>query len=317
VTNSGSKSIAKLNIEAGGLTVLGTVADSNGPQVSVASPAGTFLYTGNSNGSISEYLIAKATGALTKIKGSPITELTNPAGLAISPFYGVLYAEDPTAESTFDYNINAKTGALSIFFSGSTDGNGPEAIAVDPFGAFTLIVNNTSDQVAVAIPGTGFVNTVATGSGPVAITIDPSSQFVYVANSGDGTVSGYNLTLASPYMTPISGSPYGAGTNPSALVAEPYGRYLYVANAGSDSISAYSIDPLTGVLSPISGTFSTSGSPSALSVSIDGKYLYATDKDVSELDQFTINSDGTLSAAGGAGVAGTAPTSITTIGTYK
>jgi 6-phosphogluconolactonase len=317
VTNSGSKSITELKIASGELTpVTGSpLTDTNGPQASVAAPNGKFFYTGNTNGSISEYDI-EATGVLKKITGSPIKGLTNPVGLAISSFYDALYVEDPTAEDTFDYTINTKTGALSLFSSGATDGNGPEAIAVDPFGAFTLVVNNTSDQVAVGIPGTGFVNTVATGSGPVAITIDPSSQFVYVANSGDGTVSGYNLTLASPYMTPISGSPYGAGTKPSALVAEPYGRYLYVANAGSDSISAYSIDPLTGVLSPISGTFSTSGSPSAMSVSIDGKYLYATDKDVSELDEFSINSDGTLTSAGGAGL-GTAPTSITTIGTYK
>lgn len=317
VTNSGGNSITELSIANGGLSFIAgsPVADTNGPQASTATASGKFFYTGNSNGSISEYSVGK-TGALKKIAGSPITGLTNPVGMAISPFYNILYAEDPAAEETFDYTINTKTGVLTLTFSGVTDGNGPDAIAVDPFGAFTLVVNNASDQVAVGIPGSGFVNTVPTGSSPVAITIDPSSQFVYVANSGDGTVSAYNLTVASPYLTPIAGSPYTAGTSPSAVVAEPYGRYLYVANSGSHSISAYALDPLAGALTPISGTFSTSGTPSALSVSNDGKYLYATSKDVGELDQFTINSDGTLTGAGGAGV-GTAPTSVTTIGTYK
>jgi 6-phosphogluconolactonase (cycloisomerase 2 family) len=315
VTNSGTKSISELSIASGGLSSVGTVLDSNGPQSAVAMPAGTFLYTGNSDGSISEYSLPK-TGKLKKLSGSPITGLMDPMGLAISPFYDVLYAEDPAAEETFDYNINTKTGALTLSFNGSTDGNGPDAIAVDPFGAFTLVVNNGSDQVAIGIPGSGFVGTTGTGLSPVAITIDPSNQFVYVANSGDGTVSGFDLTLASPYLTPISGSPYMAGTGPSALVAEPYGRYLYVANGGSNSISAYRIDPLTGVLSPISGTFSTTGVPSSLSVSNDAKYLYVTNKDVGQLQQFTINSDGTLTASGGAGV-GTMPTSVTTIGTYK
>jgi DNA-binding beta-propeller fold protein YncE len=79
----------------------------------------------------------------------------------------------------------------------------------------------------------------------VPITIDPSSQFVYVANSGDGTVSGYALSLASPYLTPISGSPWTVGTTPSALVTDPWGNYLYVANSGNDSISAFTIDPLS------------------------------------------------------------------------
>lgn len=315
VTNSGSNSITELNIAAGGLTVLGTVTDTNGPQASVATQAGTFLYTGNSNGSISEYSIGK-TGTLKKLKGSPMTGLMNPVGMAIGPFYNILYAEDPTAEETFDYQINLKTGALTTTYIGGAGGSGPDAIAVDPLGAFTLVVDNASNYVGIGIPGSGFVATAAAGNSPVAISIDPSSQFVYVANSGDGTVSGYSLTLASPYLTPLAGSPWTVGTTPSALVIDPWGQYLYVADSGSKSISAFSIDPLSGELTTISGTFSTSGAPSAVAVSNDGKILYATDKDIGELDQFTINSDGTLTGAGGAGV-GTAPTSVTTVGTYK
>jgi 6-phosphogluconolactonase (cycloisomerase 2 family) len=315
-TNSGSKSISELSIASGGLTAItgSPLTDTNGPQASVATANGEFVYTGNSNGSISEYKVGK-TGALSKIKGSPIKGLTNPVGIAISSFYNVLYAEDPTAELSYDYTINAKTGVLSLSSSGGTDGNGPQAIAVDPFGQFTLVVNTASDEVAIGIPSSGFVDTIATGLNPVAITIDPSSQFVYVANSGDGTVSAYNLSLASPYMTQI-GSAVAAGTTPSAVIAEPYGHYLYVANSGGDTISAYSINAFTGELTPIGGTFSTLSGPSALGVSNDGKYLYVADKGAGEVQQFTINSDGTLTLANSAGL-GTAPTSITTIGTYK
>lgn len=319
VTNSGSTSITELNIASGGLTVLGTVTDSNGPQAS-ASVSGAFLYTGNSDGSISEYSIGKVgsltAGQLKKLKGSPITGLSNPVAVVYSPFYNWLYAMDSTLSDSFVYTINSKTGILSSLTVGGTGGVQPESAAVDPFGSFALVANTGSNEVEVSIPFVGLISPVSAGASPVAMTIDPSNQFVYVANNGDGTVTGYSLTLASPYLTPLAGSPYTAGTSPSALVAEPYGRYLYVANAGSNSISAYSINPLTGVLTPITGTFSTSGSPSALAVSIDGKILYATDKDVGELDQFTINSDGTLTAAGGAGV-GTDPTSVTTVGTYK
>jgi 6-phosphogluconolactonase (cycloisomerase 2 family) len=315
-TNSGSKSITELSIASGGLvSITGSpLADSNGPQASVATSNRKFFYTGNSNGSISEYKIG-GTGPLSKIAGSPIKGLTNPVGMAIGSFYGVLYVEDPTANLTFDYSINPTTGVLSSSFTGGTDGNGPQAIAVDPFGQFTLVVNNASNDVAIGIPGSGFVGTIATGLSPVAITIDPTSQFVYVANSGDNTVSAYTLSLASPYMTQI-GSAVAAGTTPSAIVAEPYGRYFYVANTGDNTISAYSIDPFTGALTPITGTFSAPGEPVALSVSNDGKYLYVIEKSAGELQQFTINADGTLTNAGGAGL-GTAPTSITAIGTYK
>jgi|HubBroStandDraft_1064217.scaffolds.fasta_scaffold09504_2 6-phosphogluconolactonase len=315
--NSGSSSISELSIASGGLTLTGTLTDTNGPQASVATANGEFVYTGNSNGSISEYKVGK-TGALSKIKGSPIKGLTNPVGMATSSFYNVLYAEDPTAELSYDYTMNAKTGVLSLSSSGGTDGNGPQAIAVDPFGQFTLVVNTASDEVAIGIPGSGFVDTIATGLNPVAITIDPSSQFVYVANSGDGTVSAYNLSLASPYMAQI-GSAVAAGTTPSAVVAEPYGQYLYVANSGSGTISAYSINAFTGALTAIAGApFPTVTGPSALGVSNDGKYLYVTGKSADELQQFTINSDGALTNAGGTGLgSATGATSITTIGTYK
>jgi 6-phosphogluconolactonase (cycloisomerase 2 family) len=312
-TNSGSSSISELSIASGGLTVTGTLTDTNGPQASVATANGAFLYTGNSNGSISEYSVGK-TGSLKKITGSPIKGLTNPVALVFSPYYDWLYALDPAAALIDVYTANPKTGALT-FLTSTGDANNAQAAAVDPFGQFTLVVNTVSDEIGIGIPGSGFVGTAPTGSNPVAITIDPTSQFVYVANSGDGTVSAYNLTLASPYLTQI-GTAVPAGTAPSAVVSEPYGQYLYVANNGSDNISAYSINALTGALTPIGVAFPTVTGPSALAVSNDGKYLYATGANAGELQQFTINSDGTLTLANSTGL-GTAPTSITTIGTYK
>ena len=255
-TNSGSKSITELSIASGGLTVTGTLADSNGPQASVATSNAKFFYTGNSNGSISEYKVG-STGALAKITGSPIKGLTNPTALVFSPYYNWLYAMDPAASLVDIYTSNATTGKLT-FFTSTGDSNNVQAAAVDPFGAFALAVETATNDVLITIPFTGIVGSIATGLSPVAITIDPTSQFVYVANSGDNTVSAYALSLASPYMTQI-GSAVAAGTTPSAVVAEPYGRYLYIANSGDNTISAYSIDPFTGGLTPITGTFSALG----------------------------------------------------------
>jgi 6-phosphogluconolactonase len=313
-TNSGSKSITELSIASGGLTVTGTLADSNGPQASVATSNAKFLYTGNSDGSISEYKVG-STGALAKIAGSPIKGLTNPTALVFSPYYNWLYAMDPAASLIDIYTSNATTGKLT-FFTSTGDSNNVQAAAVDPFGAFALALETATNDVLITIPFTGIVGSIATGLSPVAITIDPTSQFVYVANSGDNTVSAYTLSLGSPYMTQI-GSAVAAGTTPSAVVAEPYGRYLYVANSGDNTISAYSINAFTGALTPISGSFSAPGEPVALSVSNDGKYLYVTEKSAANLQQFTINADGTLTNAGGAGLGTAGATSITTIGTYK
>jgi 6-phosphogluconolactonase len=102
------------------------------------------------------------------------------------------------------------------------------------------------------------------------------------------------------------------------VLVEPSGRYLYVANSGDNTILAYGIDPRTGGLTPITGTFSAPGEPVALSVSNDGKLLYVIEKSAGELQQFTINADGTLTNAGGSGLdTAHAATSIATTGTYK
>jgi 6-phosphogluconolactonase len=91
---------------------------------------------------------------------------------------------------------------------------------------------------------------------------------------------------------------------------------LYVANSGDGTISAYAIDNNTGSLTAIAGTFSTGSAPDSLSVSNDGKYLYAANKNAGSVTVFTINSDGTLTQTSTTN-SGTAPTSITTVGTYK
>ena len=315
VTNSGSNSITELTIAGGGLgTIAGSpVTDTNGPQASVATANGKFLYTGNNNGSISEYKVG-STGALAKIAGSPIRGLVNPTALVFSPYYNWLYALDPAASLVDVYTLNSTTGKLT-FFTSTGDSNNAQAAAVDPFGDFALAAETATNDVLITIPNVGIVGSIATGLSPVAMTIDPTNQFVYVANSGDNTVSAYTLSLASPYMTQI-GSAVAAGTTPSAVLAEPYGKYLYVANTGDNTISAYRIDPLSGALTPITGPFSAPGGPVALSVSNDGKYLYVIAKSAGQLQQFTINADGTLTYTTGAGL-GTAPTSLTTIGTYK
>lgn len=322
-TNSGVSSISELSIASGSLTVTRTLTDTNGPQASVASSDNKFFYTGNSNGSISEYKVG-GTGSLTKIKGSPITGLTSPVALAIRTvdtnscsLYNWLYAADPAADDIDVYNRNPTTGVLSLSSVATTNGNGPSAIALDPFGTFTLVANTASNDVYVGQPCVGFISSVAAGAGPVAMIIDPSNQFVYVANNGDNNVSAYSLTLASPYLTPISGSPFAAGTAPAAVIAEPYGQYLYIANSGDNTISAYSINALTGALTPL-GPFATVTGPGAMAVSNDGKYLYVTGKSAGEVQQFTINSDGTLTNAGGTGLgSATGATSITAVGTYK
>jgi 6-phosphogluconolactonase len=316
LTNPASKSISEYAISGstGALTPLlhSPLTDANGPRASAAIPNGKFFYTANANGTISEYSIG-GTGALSKIKGSPITGLSNPVGIALDSLNSLLYEVDQTTSSASAYQINPTSGVLTLA-SNYTLGGVPQAIATDPNGFFLITEN--SNTVQIGISNMGIVGSVATGTSPGAIAIDASDQFVYVANSADNTLSAYNLSFASPYLTPISGAPYTTGLSPSAVIGEPYGQYLYVANSGDSTISAYAIDNNTGSLTAIAGTFSTGSAPDSLSVSNDGKYLYAANKNAGSVTVFTINSDGTLTQTGSVN-SGSFPSSITTVGSYK
>jgi DNA-binding beta-propeller fold protein YncE len=70
--------------------------------------------------------------------------------------------------------MNPSTGTLALNCSCSTEGNGAQGIAVDPFGKFTLIANTGSNDVSIGVPDVGELATIAAGMSPVAITFDPT-----------------------------------------------------------------------------------------------------------------------------------------------
>jgi 6-phosphogluconolactonase (cycloisomerase 2 family) len=318
VTNQTSKSISEftINDSTGALTAVAgsPLADSNGPQAVAASPNDKFLYTANSNGSISEYKVG-STGALTKVSGSPLTGLGNPVSLVVDPTSGFLLVVDQTNKALSSYTINSSTGALSLLNSVST-ATSPTVVALDPLGVQALVAEGTAtlQYFPISLNGTiGSPQTYTAGATPVASSIDPTSQHLFQVNTNGNLACVYTLLETGVQ----SGAPcYNTGNLPSAVLAEPSGRFVYVANSADNNISAYSLNTSNGVLTPIAGTFTTGSGPDSLSASNDGKYLYVTNKSSGTVSIFTINSDGTLTAAGSATTA-TGPTSIATVGTYK
>jgi 6-phosphogluconolactonase (cycloisomerase 2 family) len=93
-------------------------------------------------------------------------------------------------------------------------------------------------------------------------------------------------------------------------------RHLYVANSGSRNIFAYKIKATTVALPRIAGSFPTGSTPDSLTISNDGKFLYATNKSSGNVLVFAINTNGTLTT-GTVAVTGTAPTSIASTGTTQ
>jgi hypothetical protein len=172
--------------------------------------------------------------------------------------------------------------------------------------------NQPFTQVHVSLNGTiGKPQTYNGGATAVALSIDPTSPYLFQANTSGDLLAVY--TLLETGVKSGAGY-YTTGDGPSSVL--PSGRFVPVANSADGSISAYSLDNLTGVLTPIAGTFAAGRGPASLAASNDSNYLYAVNQSSETVSVFTINSDGTLTAAGSATTAA-GPTSITTVGTYQ
>jgi 6-phosphogluconolactonase (cycloisomerase 2 family) len=117
-----------------------------------------------------------------------------------------------------------------------------------------------------------------------------------------------------PFLSLLSSAT--TGNFPSAVVAEPSGKYVYVANLSDGTVSAYGLNISTGALTQIGTAVAAAAGTNSLSVSNDGKFLYALDGGAGLVSIFKIGSNGSLTASGTA-TTGNGPLSITTTGTVQ
>jgi len=328
VANQGSGSLSEYAIDSttGAQTVVGSKSD-NHPVALTAAPEGKFVYAANGNSTISGYKMNPSTGVLNSVAGSPFGGVNQPVAAVSYAAQGFeMLATANAGDNTVAlFTIDQTTGALSLTPTKVPSGVGPHGVAATPAGTYLFVVNSRDNTVwayngltgaAILNPKTGNPG-FPTGKTPVGVAVDPAGQFLYVVNRSSNNVSGYRISsngFVHPGVpSPVRGSPFAAGTSPVAVLVDPLGRYLYVAN--SDGISAYAIDASTGVLTSIAGSPFGTG-VDALGVSNDGKFLYATSKVAGTASIFSINADGTLTAAGCAPT-GTQPVSIIATGTSK
>jgi 6-phosphogluconolactonase (cycloisomerase 2 family) len=191
---------------------------------------------------------------------------------------------------------------------------GPGQVAFSPDGS-ELLVNTKEATNSIDVFRVGPLGLLSTSptvtpddsNGPFAFAWTPSGQLVVaeVASSALHTFAlGRNGTLTS-----LSAS-VGDGQVAQCWVIAAGGFY-YAANAGSNDISEYTVaaNGTPSLVAPVVATTSAEAEDPA--VSADGKYLYDEAGAAGALDEFQINSDGSLSPIGsipglGAGIEGIA-----------
>ncbi len=113
---------------------------------------------------------------------------------------------------------------------------------------------------------------------------------VYVLAATAETISGF--TIGSGTLTAVPGNPLADSFVPQAAAITPSGSYLYAASSGTINVYTVASD---GSLTQ--GTSAYLATVVALAISPDGRWMFGLDALNQVLDEWQINSDGTLTAS--------------------
>lgn len=242
--------------------------------VYVAGPGAIYVYTINSDGSV--------TGA----SGGAAVAIVNVVSLAVSPDGNWLFGLDNTTTVVDEFKINKSTGALTsvaaVPYSVSNAVVAPKMVRVSPAGNLVFIALGTGGDIVFTLnTSTGdLVNSeqLSLGSNKTsdnALAINSTGSYLYIARSGDnGGVAVYTIGSGGK-LNSITGSPFGSGPQPFFLVLDSTGKYLYAANRTDSNIYGYAIGTGSNLV-PLSGSPYTSGSQvNSLGIDSSGKYLLA------------------------------------------
>ncbi|MGA9666547.1 MAG: beta-propeller fold lactonase family protein [Gallionella sp.] len=305
VVNASANNVSQFTIGANGTLntpVASSIATGYTPYAIAIAPSGLYAYVANNfNGAggnnVSEYTINNAALTPNAISAS-VQAGTHPVSVTIDPSGSYVYVLNATSDNVSQYTINSD-GTLTPGSPIQT-GTTPNSLALDPVGSYAYVANYGDGTISEYNVSGGALALAATvpappagNNAPASIAVDPTGQYVYVADYASNTVSEYSIGTGGALTQ--TGS-IAAGANPISLTVS--GSYVYVANFNANtsgtvgSVSEYSIGP-SGALTLI-GTVAAGVKPS--SVAVAGSYAFVTNFGDGTISQYTINSDGTLSA---------------------
>jgi len=270
VSLAGENAVARLPVAADGTLGAPTKTPTGPNPGSIAtSLKGRYVYVADTGGTTISRYVVDAAGSLVPRPGGPIPLPDAPGDVIKAPY---LLDENTQLYVTF-----------------------PE---LDEVGMF-------SDRA----DGAPYLNQIPTGDRPTALEMTQKAEFLYVLNSGDGTVSGFDVS-GLPQPRELPGSPWPApGAVDMTLAAVPASpgtaRYtgpqptdhrLYVST-GDGRVFSYRTAS-DGSLVPVGATVAGASSGAGqLAVDGDGGRLVATRAD-GALVPYAVDPQGVLTAAG-------------------
>lgn len=174
-------------------------------------------------------------------------------------------------------------------------------VVVHPSGRFAFSANHAAlgseDDLCVfridevnGLPE--LVSTHPFQEGEHSITLSPEGSMAFVTSRANHALQAFAIDGETGALSPL-GEPVATGTSPDRVLVDPLGRFLCVQNFHSLEVRFYAIDPSSGALTPAGDAVFTSPArrPTDLALSEDGRHLYVTFDQTSEIQQFSLDWD--------------------------
>lgn len=246
--------------------------------------------------------------------------------------------------SVSSFAIDRHSGALRLINTVSSAGAGPAYMSVDAKGKFAFVANYIGGSIAV-LPiradgslapavcvhhDTGAIGAQRATNGPAGsfaisghdaphahmIHADPNNRFVLSTDLGQDRIYSYRLHEESGNLTPATRKPFvnlPTGDGPRHFTFHPNKRWMYSIQEEASTIAFFHYDPGSGILdqqqivSALPPGFAGTNFSSEISISAEGKVLYAANRLHNTISVFKIGSDGRLAFAGEASTMGDYP----------
>jgi len=259
--------------------------------------------------------------------------IENPSYLAVSKDGDKVYAvSEKNTGSVKVYRFDRVSGKLEFMNEASSGGRGPCYISVDDAGTHVFTANYGNGSLGVirlskdgsldtatveSIQHTGSSANKESQTGPHAhsAVLSPDNRYLLSANLGNDRVYIYHFSAsATSPLSPVDPAyvTITPGSGPRHLCFHPNGRYVFVINEMGGSVDVFDYED--GVLrykqtiTMLPDGFSGTVEAADIHISPDGKYLYASNREVrNEIVIYSIDTTGLLAFAGRQPVLGAGP----------
>jgi 6-phosphogluconolactonase len=308
-SGAGSAGVASGGAATGGSATGGSSAlggsggNAGGGGAATVAPGQPHVFVGSTDGNLRAFTVNPSDGSLTP--AGNIDAGQDLDFIALGPDDATLFVSLGASVAAYEYDREARSFTPS---GDAPTGGAGTHVAVDASGNYVFVAHYNEGELSFfsysSDGGFGAGETFTPGQNAHQVRVDPSGLHVYVPCLGSNHVAQYilepgsgSLSASAPANVAASGGPRHMDFNPDATRA-------YVLTENSSQIHVYDINASTGVMSarPADSEYLSVDQQyhwsSDVHVTPDGRFLYAANRDPSELVRFEIATGGGLSRLG-------------------